>query len=80
LAALLCGTVTLGDHHLLTNAGQAAQYRAKAEKLRAMANDLENADTRFQLWDVAAESDKLADRAERRPPELPAGMTRSRPA
>jgi exonuclease VII small subunit len=59
---------------MLTNAEQAAQYRAKAEKLRAMANDLENEDLRLELWDVAAEYDKMADRAESRPPDLPAGM------
>jgi hypothetical protein len=59
---------------MVTNAEQAAQYRAKAEQLRRMANDLENEDTRLQLWDVAAEYDKMADRAERRPPDLPAGM------
>jgi hypothetical protein len=59
---------------MLTNAEQAAQYRAKANKLRTMSADLENEDMRLQLRDVAAEYDKMADRAEQRPPHLPAGI------
>jgi hypothetical protein len=58
----------------MTNAEQAAHYRAKAETLRAMAKDLADEKSRFELWDVAAEYDKMAERAERRPPHLPAGM------
>jgi hypothetical protein len=59
---------------MLTNAEQAAQYRAKAEKLRAMTEDLEDEKTRLELWDVATEYDKMATRADGRPPHLPAGM------
>jgi hypothetical protein len=59
---------------MLTNAEQAAQYRGKAEKLRAMSEDLEDEKTRLELWDVAAEYDTMAIRAEGRPPQLPAGM------
>jgi hypothetical protein len=59
---------------MLTNAKQAAQYRAKAATLRAMSEDLGHHKTARELWAVAVEYDKMADRAEKRPPHLPAGM------
>lgn len=58
---------------MITNSEQAVSYRAKARTLRSMAEDLPPS-ARVDLLRVAEEYDKMAARAEARPPDSPVGV------
>jgi hypothetical protein len=43
-----------------------AALRAKASEIRATASTANSAQSRLELWDIAAKFDRLAERCERR--------------
>jgi hypothetical protein len=71
VAAALGGT---WREYVLTNAAQALDCRQKAEELRGMSANISDEKIRFELWDIAAQYNNSAKRAECRPPRLQAGM------
>ena len=66
---MLLGYSAISPGWTVANRPAATTYREQAARLRAMARESGNAALRFELLEVAAQFEKLAEFAERKVPQ-----------